>query len=60
MWKDPIVAEVREVRRKIEADCGNDFDKLCERARRIQATLGNRVVNRGPVAVTRPTGTDSK
>lgn len=28
--KDPIVEEVRRVRRQIEADCGNDWDTLTQ------------------------------
>ena len=58
MWRDPIVAEVRRTRQAIEAECGDDFDKICERARRLQAQLGDRVVNRRPVPVVRPTGTE--
>jgi hypothetical protein len=26
--KDPIIEEVRRVRKQIEADCGNDWEKL--------------------------------
>ncbi len=31
MAKDPIVEEIHEIRRKMLAECGGDFDKLFER-----------------------------
>ena len=36
MWEDPIVKEVREVRRKIEEECDNDPRKIYEWALKIQ------------------------
>ncbi len=33
MWTDPIVEEVRAIRREIAAEVGNDLHRLCERAR---------------------------
>jgi len=59
MWSDPIVAEVRKTRHAIEADCGDDFDKICERALRLQAQLAERVVSRKPLRLARPTGADA-
>ena len=36
MIKDPIVEEVRKVRKQIESECGNDWGKLMARFQRIQ------------------------
>ena len=46
MWKDPIVEEVLKQRVKIEADCGNDFDKIFEQAIKIQEKMAARVVSK--------------
>ena len=32
MWQDPIVEEIREIRRNIEGECDNNFDKLFAQA----------------------------
>ena len=46
MWEDPIVAEVRKHRKKIEDDCDGDFDKLFERAMQIQKKYAKKLVSR--------------
>jgi hypothetical protein len=44
--KDPIVEEVRRVRRDILRDFDGDFDKYVEHLMKIQKRLGKRLVNR--------------
>jgi hypothetical protein len=34
MWKDPIVAEIHEIREKIAQEYGDDLHAICEAARR--------------------------
>lgn len=46
MWKDPIVEEVRKQRLRIEADCGNDFDKIFEQAMKTQEKLTTRLISK--------------
>jgi len=46
MWEDPIVKEIRQIRLKIESDCGNDFDKLFEQAIQFQKKFVNRLVSK--------------
>ena len=46
MWKDPIVEEVRKQRLKIEADCGNDFDKIFEQAMKIQEKIATKLISK--------------
>lgn len=46
MWQDPIVQEIREIRKKIESDCENDFDKLFEQAIQFQKKFANRLVSK--------------
>ncbi len=46
MWKDPIVEEVRKERLKIEAECGNDFDKIFEQAMKMQKKFATRLVSK--------------
>ena len=40
MGSDPIVAEVRAVRERLAAECGNDLQEIFRRARRYQADSG--------------------
>ena len=35
MWKDPIVEEVHEIRRKLAAECGHDPRRRLERQREV-------------------------
>jgi hypothetical protein len=46
MWKDPIVEEVRKQRLRIEADCGNDFDKIFEQAMKTQKKFKSRLISK--------------
>jgi hypothetical protein len=48
MMKDPIVEEVRKVRRKIEADCKKQGISIFEYYRKQQEQYKGRLVNRGP------------
>lgn len=50
MWKDPIVEEVRNIRREIEAECDNDFEKIYKMAQERQRQYGGRLVS-SPVLV---------
>ncbi len=50
MWKDPIVEEVRNIRREIEAECDNDFEKIYKMAQERQRRYGSRLVS-SPMAV---------
>jgi len=43
--KDPIVEEVREVRRRIFAECGNDLKRLFERLKAAEANDKDRLVS---------------
>lgn len=58
-WRDPIVEEVRRVRRELEVECGGDAAKLREHALRVQQQVGGRIVNRGPVRLSGRSGTDA-
>ena len=46
MTKDPIVEEVRKVRKQIEAECGNDWDKLTARFQRVQKEWPGKIVRK--------------
>lgn len=46
VWKDPIVEEVRAIRKQIEEECDNDFDKLRKEAKKIEEEFKDRVVSR--------------
>lgn len=37
MWKDPIVEEVRQIRRELSAEAGNDIGEICRRLRAAEA-----------------------
>ena len=37
MGSDPVVAEVRAVRERLAAECGNELQEIFRRARRYQA-----------------------
>ena len=49
MWKDPIVEEVRETRRRIMARFNNDPDAYYRHLMQLQEQHKDRVVCRGPV-----------
>ena len=48
MVNDPIVEEVRKVRKAIEAACDNDPAKYAERLRQVELKYADRLVRRGP------------
>jgi len=50
MTRDPIVEEVRRVRRQIEARHGNDLDKLFAHYKRLQRKYAGRLVPPPPKA----------
>ena len=52
MSKDPIVEEVREIRRRTEEACGNDWDRLCEHFLDVQQRLDRPTVSRKPKPLT--------
>ena len=51
MIHDPIVEEVRSVRKAIEAECGNDPTKYLEHLRKLERKYASRLVSRGPKPV---------
>ena len=52
MQSDPIVDEVRRVRRDIQRDFGSDGESFYRHLRRAQRPLGDRVVCRRPRRLT--------
>ena len=46
MWEDPIVEEVRKIRHEIEAENGDDFERIFSSAIEIQNQYKDRVVSR--------------
>ncbi len=48
MIRDPIVEDVREARRKTEADCEGDWDKLVEHYRQVEKHAKTRVIQGSP------------
>jgi hypothetical protein len=48
MSRDPIIEEVREVRRIIEAECNDDADKYYQHLLDVQEKYKNRLVRRKP------------
>lgn len=51
MYKDPIVEEVRQIRREIERQCGSSPDEYYEHLRRLQQQWQDRLVRREPTVV---------
>jgi hypothetical protein len=58
MWEDPIVEEVRKIRREILAEFNDDFDAYVGHLMEAQKRHKDRLVRRGPVVVEpdRPSG----
>jgi hypothetical protein len=50
MWKDEIVEEVRDARRKIGAEHDHDLRRIVEDLRRKQVSSGHKVVTLEPRA----------
>ena len=48
MFDDPIIKEVREIRRKIEAECHNDLNAYYEHLLTFQQKYRDRLVRRAP------------
>lgn len=51
MYKDPIVEEVRQIRREIERQCGSYPDAYYEHLERLQQQWQARLVRREPKMV---------
>ncbi len=45
MWEDPIVKEVRQVRLEIEQECGEDFQKIYERALEVEKKVAEQRIS---------------
>ena len=54
MRMDPIVAEVRAVRDRLAAECGNDLRKIFRQIREYQAESGLRYIRYPPRRVQAP------
>ncbi|MFO1432545.1 MAG: hypothetical protein U1F76_20825 [Candidatus Competibacteraceae bacterium] len=50
MFDDPIIREIRQIRRNIEAEYDNNGDKFYEHILQIQQGYKNRLVHRQPKA----------
>ncbi len=48
MNEDPIVIEVRKIRRQIEQECGMDSEKYYKHLKTIQKKIAGRLVCRQP------------
>ncbi len=48
MFDDPIVEEVRKIRRQIEEECNNDFKAYYEHLLALQEKYRKRLVKRSP------------
>jgi hypothetical protein len=57
-WHDPIIAEVRAVRRALFAASGNDIREFCRRVREEQMTSGHVIVTRAAKVREEPTGAE--
>jgi hypothetical protein len=58
MIRDPIVEEVREVRRQIEAECDNDWNKLIHYYRQVQEKATAPLYRGSPKRLTRATASE--
>ncbi|HUT33921.1 MAG TPA: hypothetical protein VNE39_10590 [Planctomycetota bacterium] len=54
MARDPIVEEIHEIRRKMLAECGGDFDKFFDRLMAAQKRRKGRLVSKPPRPRRRP------
>jgi len=57
-WHDPIIAEVRAVRRALFAASGNDIREFCRRVREEQMTSGHVIVTHAAKLREEPTGAE--
>jgi hypothetical protein len=46
MWEDPIIEEVRKIRHELEAECGNDFERIYAHAVEIQKGLRDKLISK--------------
>ena len=53
-WKDPIVEEVREIRRQIMQEHGNDLDELSKEISEIEKRHADRLSYGKPVPFKKP------
>ena len=55
MKEDPIIEEIRAIRREIMAECDNDSEKYYQRLRRMQKELSKtyKIVSRSPKPLVR-------
>jgi hypothetical protein len=44
MWKDPIVEEIRAIRRQLSEEAGNDLHEICRRLREWEEKNPDRVI----------------
>ncbi len=51
--KDPIVEEIREIRRQIEAENDGDFKKIFQKISESQKKHSNKIVSRKPRILSR-------
>ncbi len=54
--KDPIVEEVRKIRRTHAAKFAFDLHAICEDLRKMEKTCGHRVVSLSPKRIKQATG----
>jgi len=47
-YRDPLIDEVRAIRKAICDQFDNDVDRLCEHLREIEREYGNQVIERLP------------
>jgi hypothetical protein len=48
MRQDPIIKEIRNIRREIEKECKNNFRKYYEHIQKFQSNYGGCLVRRKP------------
>jgi hypothetical protein len=48
MSQDPIIKEIRRIRREIEDECKNDFTTHYEHLKQLQRNYSGRLVRRRP------------
>jgi hypothetical protein len=44
MWEDPVIAEIRQIRRELEAECNNNIEQIYRRAVERQKRYVGRLV----------------
>ena len=54
MWKDPIIEEIRQVRKEYAASLSNDPDKIFEDIKKKQTKSGKKLVKLPPRIRSRP------